>query len=90
MTAGATPSKPPLRVLILGPCLLAGELPFFVPGIAHPGTAWKRRLFGVFIRSLARIAAIPWVVNRFDDGNKEDFSLPHYSSFEERGRHVGQ
>jgi len=59
------------------------NIPFFVPGIAHPKTEWKRQLLRSFLWSLSKIAEIPWVVNRFSRPvDQEDFSLPRYESFE--------
>lgn len=60
------------------------ELPFFVPSIAHPVTAWQRRLFRAFAASVARIAAIPWVLSRLHHDDDEDFPLPRYPRFEDR------
>ncbi|OMP83689.1 hypothetical protein BK809_0005070 [Diplodia seriata] len=62
------------------------KLPSFLPAIAHPETAWKRWLLQSFIVALSRVAAIPWIVNRF--GHKtddEDFPLPQYSKFGDEG-----
>jgi hypothetical protein len=59
------------------------QIPFFVPGIAHPGTAWKRWVFHTFVWTLSKIVALPWVASRLDHGDAEDFTLPHYPSFDE-------
>ena len=61
------------------------KIPFFVPAIAHPETAWKRLLFQAFARALSKAAAIPWLVNRFDKINDDDFPLPQYPSFDDEG-----
>ncbi|UJR18478.1 hypothetical protein I4U23_005384 [Adineta vaga] len=61
------------------------KIPFFVPAIAHPETAWKRRVFHAFAWALSKIAAIPWVTNRFEKSNDNDFPLPQYPSFDDKG-----
>lgn len=62
------------------------NIPFFVPAIAHPETAGKRWLFHSFVWVLSKVMAIPWVVNRFgDDKNVDNFSMPHYPSFDDEG-----
>lgn len=58
-------------------------IPWFVPGIAHPDTLWKRWLFQSFVSLASRIAALPFLVDRFDAGNAEDFPLPRYPVFED-------
>lgn len=57
------------------------------PAIAHPGTAFKRRLFQAFIWTLSKILAFSWVLKVFDfgDESKEDFPLPQYPSFNDQG-----
>ena len=57
------------------------KIPFFIPAIAHPETAWKRWLLQASLSALAKVVAIPWVAHRMrkDDG----FSLPQYLSFDE-------
>jgi 2-polyprenyl-6-methoxyphenol hydroxylase-like FAD-dependent oxidoreductase len=58
------------------------EIPFFVPAIAHPGTAWKRWILQKFVRGVSRVVAIPWVTQRLGDStNEEDFPLPDYPAF---------
>ncbi|GKT55246.1 2-polyprenyl-6-methoxyphenol hydroxylase-like oxidoreductase protein [Colletotrichum tofieldiae] len=57
------------------------KIPWFVPGIAHPATAWKRWLLGACVSGLSKIVAMPWVAKRlFDDTNVDDseFPLPVY------------
>lgn len=62
------------------------KIPFFVPAIAHPETAWKRWLFGVLVRTLSRVLAIPWVANRTPNmSNDDDFPLPQYPNFDGEG-----
>lgn len=29
-----------------------------------------------------KVSAIPWLANRFDESNNDDFPLPRYSSFD--------
>lgn len=61
------------------------SLPFFVPGIAHPETAWKRWLFQACVGAFSKAVAIPWLVKKFDhDIHDEDFSLPEYTRFNEQ------
>ncbi|KAF2830843.1 FAD/NAD(P)-binding domain-containing protein [Ophiobolus disseminans] len=58
-------------------------IPFCVPGIAHPVTAWKRWLLHAVFRILARVVAIPWVANKLGDpSNDEDFPLPDFPRFD--------
>jgi len=59
------------------------KLPFFVPAIAHPGTAWKRGLFRASARTVSKIVAMPWLAKKFDQGNKQDFPLPQYPGFDD-------
>ena len=62
------------------------QIPFFVPAIAHPETAWKRWLFQAFAWALSKVVTIPGLANRFGDESKDDnFSLPHYPSFDDEG-----
>jgi 2-polyprenyl-6-methoxyphenol hydroxylase-like FAD-dependent oxidoreductase len=60
------------------------KIPFFVPAIAHPETAWKRWLFRAFVSALSKVVAIPWLVNRFGERNNDDFPLPQYPSFDDK------
>ena len=55
------------------------KLPFFVPAIAHPKTAWKRWLFQTFLWVVSKVVAIPWVIKRLSDDDKDEFPLPEYS-----------
>lgn len=59
------------------------KIPFFVPAIAHPETAWKRWLLQTFAWALSRAAAIPWLVNKVDERNDDDFPLPRYPIFDD-------
>ncbi|EPS43580.1 hypothetical protein H072_2432 [Dactylellina haptotyla CBS 200.50] len=71
------------------------EIPWFVPGVAHPDTAWKRWLLQTGLSTISQIAARPWLANRiasllFGDengGNDDDFSLPEYPVFEDGEEH---
>jgi 2-polyprenyl-6-methoxyphenol hydroxylase-like FAD-dependent oxidoreductase len=64
-------------------------IPFFVPAIAHPETAWKRWLVHFFVSSLAKIVATPWLFKQFDRNNHdEDFPLPRYPIFDQEGPKV--
>jgi 2-polyprenyl-6-methoxyphenol hydroxylase-like FAD-dependent oxidoreductase len=65
------------------------KIPFFVPAIAHPETAWKRWLFQAFVSALSKVVskvvATPWLANRFDQSNDDDFPLPQYYGFDVEG-----
>lgn len=62
------------------------DIPFFVPAIAHPQTAWKRWLFHVFVSIISKVVAIPWLMKPFDhDTNDQDFPLPEYPKFDDEG-----
>ncbi|MCJ1236938.1 hypothetical protein MMC14_004922 [Varicellaria rhodocarpa] len=58
------------------------KIPFFVPAIAHPETAWRRWVFQTFAWVLSKVVTIPPVAKRLDDYEKnETFPLPQYPSF---------
>lgn len=59
------------------------KIPSIIPGVAHPETAFKRWLGYVVLRTLSRVAAIPWVANKSGTVEDEDFPLPEYPKFEE-------
>ncbi|KAG4442218.1 hypothetical protein IFR05_002328 [Cadophora sp. M221] len=62
------------------------HIPFFIPGVAHPGSAWKRWLLQSFVAGVARVVAIPWLQKGFSEDAKkmeDDFVLPEYPVFEE-------
>ena len=62
------------------------KIPFFVPAIAHPETAWKRWLFQAFIGTLSKVVASPWVANKLNqdsESNNDGFPLPEYPSFDD-------
>ncbi|KAI9762327.1 MAG: hypothetical protein M4579_000476 [Chaenotheca gracillima] len=61
------------------------QIPSVFPGIAHPGSAWKRRLFQALLWTISKLVAIPWVANKFDDTDEEGFPLPRYPSFDDQG-----
>ena len=54
------------------------KIPFFVPAIAHHDRAWKRWLFQTSAKAVAKVVALPWLANRFDQGKSEDFPLGDY------------
>lgn len=62
------------------------KIPFVLPDIAHPETAWERWLFHTFVWTLSKVVTISWVANRFgDETNDEDFPLPRYQVFDDKG-----
>ena len=60
------------------------NLPFFVPAIVHPKTAWKRWLLLVAVWAVSKALAIPWLVTRLESSNDDHFSLPPYSSLDDQ------
>ena len=60
----------------------AQKIPFFIPAIAHPETAWKRWLLQASLSALSKVVAIPWVAHRMR--NDDGFQLPRYPSFDEK------
>lgn len=58
------------------------RLPSFVPGIAHPATAWKRWLLQALIWVVSKVLATLWVGRRSNE-TEEDFPLPHYPKIDE-------
>ncbi|CAO1600439.1 hypothetical protein XANCAGTX0491_004128 [Xanthoria calcicola] len=60
------------------------KLPYFVPGIVHPATAWKRYLFQCFMSLVSKVAAIPGLLSLVGDRGKggDGFSLPAYPALE--------
>jgi 2-polyprenyl-6-methoxyphenol hydroxylase-like FAD-dependent oxidoreductase len=62
------------------------EIPSFVPAIAHPASAWKRRIFHLVISIFAKVVATPWLMKFLDrDNHDEDFPLPQYPAFTDEG-----
>jgi 2-polyprenyl-6-methoxyphenol hydroxylase-like FAD-dependent oxidoreductase len=65
------------------------KIPFFVPAIVHPETAWKRWLLHTFASGISRVAAISWLANAFrgfsSGEEKDDFPLPVYPAFDDEG-----
>ncbi|KAL5329391.1 hypothetical protein ACEPPN_002903 [Leptodophora sp. 'Broadleaf-Isolate-01'] len=62
------------------------HIPFFIPALAHPASAWKRWLLQSFVAGVARVVAIPWLQKGFSEDAKnmeEDFPLPEYRILEE-------
>lgn len=60
------------------------NIPFFVPGVAHPESAWKRWILQVFMSFLSKIASIPWVIHRSGESNDDGFPLPHYPTLDDK------
>lgn len=60
------------------------NVPFFVPAIVHPKTAWKRWLFHTAVWAVSKALAVPWLVSRFESSNNDHFSLPHYPSLDDK------
>ena len=60
------------------------NLPFFVPAIVHPKTAWKRWLFQTAAWAVSKALAVPWLVNRFASSNNDNFLLSHYPSLDDK------
>lgn len=61
------------------------KIPFFVPAIVHPETAWKRWLFQAFVWALSKVVAIPWLAGRSGESNDDGFPLPQYPSLDDEG-----
>ena len=59
------------------------KIPFYIPAVAHPETAWKRWLLQAFLSAFSKVAAIPWMAHRTN--NDDGFPLPQYPSFDEKG-----
>lgn len=60
------------------------QIPWFVPGIAHPQSAWKRWVLHVFLRMVSFIVAMPWVSNRLPSDDDETLKVPVYEYFEKQ------
>jgi 2-polyprenyl-6-methoxyphenol hydroxylase-like FAD-dependent oxidoreductase len=59
------------------------SIPFFVPAIMHPGTAWKRWLLQGCVSGISKIVAIPWVKSRLGDPSDDvSFPLPEYAKID--------
>ncbi|KAI9852678.1 MAG: hypothetical protein M1824_001825 [Vezdaea acicularis] len=54
------------------------KIPFFIPAIAHPETAWKRWLFHAFMSTLSKLVKLPWFGSRSGESNDDGFPLPQY------------
>ncbi len=64
------------------------DIPFFIPAIAHPKTAWKRWLFQTFVWTISKAVAIPWLVSmlsRSGESNDNGFPLPQYPTLDDKG-----
>jgi 2-polyprenyl-6-methoxyphenol hydroxylase-like FAD-dependent oxidoreductase len=60
------------------------NIPSFIPGIAHPGTTWKRWLLETFLLVLSKVVALPWVAGRVDEGDKDRFAWPPYPKLDDK------
>jgi hypothetical protein len=59
------------------------SIPFFVPVIMHPGTAWKRWLLHGFVSGISKLVAIPWVKSKLGDPSDDvSFPLPEYAKID--------
>lgn len=66
------------------------DIPWFVPGVAHPSTPFKRWIFNTCIATISaivgRVIATPWIMKRIKGEEaheiKEDFPLPQYPALE--------
>jgi len=58
------------------------NIPFFIPAIVHPATAWKRWILQSIISAGVKLANIAWFSSLFaGKEDKEDFVLPLYPKF---------
>ncbi|UZJ52036.1 hypothetical protein CBS101457_001356 [Exobasidium rhododendri] len=71
------------------------KIPSFVPGIAHPETAFRRWLQRAFLTLLCKgvqlYSALPWLTDRFKQTNQENddgFPLPSFPSLDEKLHHA--
>ena len=56
------------------------NLPFFVPAVVHPASAWKRWVLQVFIMAMAAVVRWEWLVQQLSAlVKKDDFPLPHFA-----------
>jgi 2-polyprenyl-6-methoxyphenol hydroxylase-like FAD-dependent oxidoreductase len=60
------------------------KLPFFIPSIAYPASAWKIYLLQTAISLISKTVASPLVAGRFDTGADQNtgFKLPPYAVFD--------
>jgi 2-polyprenyl-6-methoxyphenol hydroxylase-like FAD-dependent oxidoreductase len=60
-------------------------IPPFVPGVIHPGPAWKRAILHSVLRLVSRVVRWEWVGRWSGDAESRDdgFKLPEYAAFEE-------
>lgn len=59
------------------------KIPPFVPGIAHPKTAWERWLLGTFLWLLSKMVAIPWLARKANEADKDEFEWPLYPKLDD-------
>lgn len=66
------------------------KIPFFMPAVAHPDTAFKRWLCRVCIRLLSSVIAAvtsnAWLASKLFVNDYNDFSLPHYPKLEDSSK----
>ena len=61
------------------------KIPFFVPGIAHPETAWRIQLFQVCVWTFSKVVAIFGLASRSGESDDNGFPLPQYPSLDDEG-----
>lgn len=66
------------------------EIPPFVPGIMHPGSAWKRMVLHGFLTVVSKVVRWEWVGRWMGDAESRDdgFKLPVYAAFEEKSERL--
>jgi 2-polyprenyl-6-methoxyphenol hydroxylase-like FAD-dependent oxidoreductase len=60
------------------------EIPFFIPGIAHPETTWKRWILQGFVWSMSKIVSLPWIRHEPGEDDNDGFPLPFYPTLDEK------
>lgn len=58
------------------------SIPFFIPGIAHPETAWQRWLFQSLVSTIAMIVKLPLFASKTGESNDNGFALPRYPALD--------
>lgn len=62
------------------------NIPFYLPGIGHPATAFKRKMLYSLVRALSvivpKIMSIPYFAKKAASENNVDFPLPSYPVLE--------
>lgn len=59
------------------------QIPSFVPGIAHPQTAFKRWLFQTCIWAVSKIVTVPWIMRKAEKATDDSIPLPRYPQLDE-------